>query len=845
MFYTNVACVGENILYRGVTKEGKRVRQKIKYKPKLFVKSNKPSEWKTLLGEPLEQIDFQTIKDARDFVKKYEEVENFPIYGNTRYENALVSEMFQKNIPWDRSKLCVATLDVEVESENGFPEPEFANEKITAITMHVFGTYHVIGTKDFAPHRDDITYYKCEDEFELINKFIDLWTEYYPDLVTGWNIKYFDIPYIINRILRLFGEDKAKRLSPWLKIVEREDKFNKMGGKPRKYFIIYGVSAVDYLELYKKFIPKKQESYRLDYIASVDIGERKIDYSEYDSLHQLYKLDYQKFIEYNVKDVELVIRLDDKLGLLDLALTLAYNARVNYEDVFTQVRMWDSIISNKLMKRKIIIPPKRDIAKDNQYMGAYVKEPQIGQWNWVVSFDLNSLYPHLIMQFAISPENIVDVEDFNIDDFFAICKDPTALPDSGTHKTLDMLKKHNLCVAGNGAVFQRVSGFLPEIMEEMYNDRSKYKKKMIEMQKKREKTSDPEQKAAYDKDISRFNNLQLAMKVCLNSAYGTIGTPHFRFFDIRIAEAITLSGQMCIRWIIDRMNDYMNEILKTEGVDYVIASDTDSIYLNLGKVVETYIPNEKNKKKIINMLDRFCEDRLQKHIDKSFADLAEHLNAYSQKMIMKREVLADKGIWTAKKHYILNVYNSEGVEYTEPKIKTVGMEMVKSSTPGFFRDRLKSAVKIILNGTEEELVKYITKVREDMMNVPIADISFPRGTNDIGKWDNSETIYAKGTPIHVRGALVFNNLLESHHVTKRYEKIRDGDKIRFIYLKEPNPSRSNIIAFVNVIPEEFGVKQYIDYDTQFDKAFIKPLEIITNVIKWKTKEVSSLDAFFT
>lgn len=867
MFYTNVSVIGDNILYRGVTKEGKRVRQKLKYKPRVYVKSNDEVEtkWMSLMKEPLKQIEFESIRDARDFLNRYKDVSNFPIYGNTRHETAFIADNFKKAIPWDRSKLCVAGLDIEVNSSNGFPEAHLANEKITAITMNVYGKYYVFGCNEYKQHRDDVKYHHCEDEMELISKFIDVWTHFYPDIVTGWNIQFFDMPYLINRILKLFGEEKAKKLSPWGKFVEREEKFDKFGGgKPQPYYLIYGVAILDYIKLYKKFVLKKRESYKLDYISFVELGERKTDIEEYETLHRLHSENFQLFIEYNVRDVELVVRLDDKLKLIDLALTLAYNARVNYEDVFAQVRMWDSIISNKLAQKNIIIPPKRDVEKNSQYVGAYVKEPQIGLHRWVVSFDLTSLYPHLIMQFAISPENLVDVKEFDIDEFYAICahggieglrknieERPTdeklvALGETGTFKTLCMLKENNLCVAGNGALFKREVGFLPEIMEEMYSDRSKFKKKMINAEKLREKSlDDPEAMVQITKDISRYNNLQNAMKVCLNSAYGTIGTPHFRFFDIRVAEAITMSGQMCIRWIIDQTNAYMNKILETDGVDYVIASDTDSIYLDLGAVVDKFIPKEKNKKKIINMLDKFCADRLQKFIDSSFGELAEHLNAHSQKMLMKREVLADKGIWTSKKHYILNVYNSEGVEYATPQIKAVGMSMVQSSTPSFFRERMKKAVEIIMNGTEDDLCEFIEKVREDMMTVPMTEISFPRGTNDIGKWGDQDTTYSKGTPIHVRGSLIFNKLIESHHLEKKYEMIRDGDKVKFIYLREPNTVRSNIISFVNRLPPEFDLDSFVDYDMQFEKAFVKPMELITKVIGWKTKQSSSLDDFFS
>lgn len=846
MFYTNITNVGDNILFRGV-KNGKRIRQKIKYKPKLFVRSNKPSKWSTLNGDPVEEMPFLSIRDARDFVKQYEGVSNFTIYGNVRYDYAFVSDMFPDDIDWDISQLCIAYIDIEVGSENGFPDPEHAYEAITAITIFISGIYYVIGCGEYTAHRDDVKYIKCSDEFELVDKFIDIWTLHYPDIVSGWNIKFFDFPYIINRIKRLFGEEKIAKLSPWAKVDGYKVNFK---GREHSCYDMMGISLLDYYELYRKYSPNpNQESYKLGHIAAVELGETKIDYSEFENLHQLYRLDYQKFIEYNVKDVELVCRLESQMRLIELAMTLAYDAKVNYEDVFSQVRMWDTIIYNTLKRKHIVMPPKKEAKKDEQYAGAFVKDPIIGMHDWVASFDLNSLYPHLIMMYNLSPETLLDGDSLN-DELrkFIGNHGPKISVDNLLLKSIptETLKNNKVALTPNGQLFNiSKQGFLSEIMETMYEDRAMFKNKAIEAKKQLQVTVSESEKAELKRQISRCNNIQLAKKVTLNSAYGAIGNAYFRFFDIRIAEAITLSGQLAIRWIENKLNDYLNKMLKTNNVDYVIASDTDSIYLNLGGLVKKFISDSSDKKKTIRMLDKFCDEKIQPFIDASYQELADYMNAYAQKMKMKREALADRAIWTAKKRYLINVYNNEGVEYKEPQMKIMGLEAIKSSTPNACREKIKEAFKVIVEKDEKAVMKFIAEFREEFKTLPVQDIAFPRGVNGLAKYHDDKTIYGMKTPIHVRGSLIFNNQISQRGLDKKYEKIKEGEKIKFIYLKEPNTIRSDVISFISSIPKEFDLEKYIDYDTQFEKSFLEPLKIVLDCINWKAEKQNSLEDFFS
>ena len=843
-FYTNICVSGKFILFRGVESD-KRVRRKIEYKPTFYLPSQHKSEFTTLDGEYVKSINPGTIPDCREFLKRYESVDNFPVFGNNRYEYAYIADEYPDDILWDVSKILIAYLDIEVGSENGFPEPRDANEAITAITIKVKDNYFVFGCGDYSKHRDNVYYAKCRDELDLIRRFLDLWTRWHPDVVSGWNIETFDIPYLVNRIKKLLGDDEAKKLSPWNRINEHEAYIM---NRPTQVYEMSGISILDYIQLYRKFTYSQQESYRLDNIAHVELGEKKLDYSEFETLHQLYKHDYQKFIEYNVKDVELVEKLEDKMKLIELALTLAYDNKVNYEDVFTQVRMWDAIVYNYLKKKNIVIPQMKRGDKKSAYEGAYVKEPILGMHEWVASFDLNSLYPHLIMQYNISMETIIEPEKYN-DNMRGLISNIKINVDTLLNQEVDtsILKEINTTLTPNGQLFKiNRQGVMPEIMDNMYKDRTRYKKLAIEAKKKIETVLEDKNQVEYlEKQVARYNNLQLAKKVTLNSAYGALGNQYFRFFDIRIAEGITTAGQLSIRWIEKKINEYMNNLLKTQDADYVIASDTDSIYLNLGPIVKKFYPELNDSKKIIKFMNKVCEEKIQPFIDNSYGELADYVNAFQQRMEMKRESLADKAIWTAKKRYILNVYDSEGVAYAKPKLKIMGLEAVKSSTPSACRQKIKEAINIIMTQTQDDLHKFIEKFRHDFKTLPAEDIAFPRSVNGLSEYSDAASIFKKGTPIHVKGALVYNHFLRAKNLTKRYQLIQEGEKIKFIYLKQPNIFNNNTLAFLSGIPKQLGADQYIDYDLQFEKSFLEPLDIILSAIDWNTEKIDSLDGFFS
>ena len=830
-FYTNVQMVGDQILIRGY-EDGKRFSNRDVYKPTMFVSSKRETKYKTLTGDYVEPVKPGTIKETREFISKYDGVDGFKLYGFERFIYQFISDNYPEDqIEFDISKIKLVTIDIETKSENGFPDVESASEEILLVTIQDYTTKEIItwGTKSFNNTHDNVDYRLCNDEHHLLNSFIQWWIENTPDVVTGWNCEFFDIPYITGRLNRVLGSKLMKRLSPWGLVTQSD-----IVVRGRKNFIvdIGGVSVLDYMRLYK-WSPgtPNQESFRLDYIAQQELGQQKLDHSEFDTFKDFYTKGWQKFVEYNIIDVKLVDRLEDKLKLIELALTMAYDAKVNYQDIFFQVRLWDCIIYNELKKRNIAIPQKVGSKKDEKYAGAYVKEPIPGKYDWVVSFDLNSLYPHLIMQYNISPETLIEQ------------RHPSATVDRILSEEINFELYKDNAVCANGAMYRRDKrGFLPELMQKYYDERVIYKNRMIKAKKAYEKNPSK----SLEKEIARCNNIQMAKKISLNSAYGAIGNQYFRYYKLENAEAITLSGQVSIRWIENRMNQKINHILKTKDTDYVIASDTDSIYLNLGPLVEViYKEREKTTESVVGFLNKICEVEFEKYIESSYETLARYVNAYDQKMIMKRENIADRGIWTAKKRYILNVWDSEGVRYSEPKLKIMGIEAVKSSTPAPCRKAIKDALKVMMSGTEDEMIDFIDQFRKKFRSLPPEEISFPRTVSDVVKYKGRNAIYEKGTPIHARGSLLFNHHIKRLKLEGKYSLIGNGEKVKFCYLRSPNPIHENVMSFIQDFPREIGIEKYIDYDLQFEKSFLDPLKIILDVIQWNVEKTASLESFFS
>ena len=837
-FYTQVSRISNSICYRGY-EDGERVTYRKPFKPTLYVTSKNPNaQWKTLEGRPVDPMQFDDMKEATQFLKKYEGVEHIQVQGNSNYAAQYIQEHFPHEIKYDPTLVKVANIDIEVASDDGFPEPEKAEREVQSIALKYFGlpTVYVWALKaggkydptktqlDMDP--SDIVYIECGGEVDLLLKFLQFWnaSDTSPDVVTGWNVRMFDIPYLVNRVEKMIGAESVKKFSPWG--IVREKQVTRMG-RQSQVFELVGVETIDYWDLFQKFgnlIYGVQESYKLDNIANVVLGEKKLSYEEHGNLFTLYKEDYQKFIDYNIKDVLLVEKIDDKVQLMNLCMMIAYKGGCNYQEAFGTTQLWDTYIYRELCLQKKVVPPKVD-RQLTEIAGGYVKAPQVGRHAWVVSLDLNSLYPHLMMQYNISPETVVDrrTANVNVDNCLGQTRPDSILPDHA--------------IAANGIHFRKdIRGVIPSIIDGLYGERKVIKKEMLRV------TQLTEEGKMDGKELSSLDASQMAIKIMMNSLYGAMANRWFRYYDPRCAEAITLSGQLSIRWAEKAVNDYMNKVLSTKDEDYVIAIDTDSVYMNFGSLVEKMGMTDRDK--ITRVIDQIVEEKFIPLIEDSYNDLAYYMDAYENKMVMGREVIADAGIWTAKKRYILNVLNSEGVQYAKPKLKIMGIEAVKSSTPASCRDALKGLFNILIGGTEDNTQKAIAIFNTHFVTLPPQDIAFPRGVSDIGKWKHPDTIYMKGTPIHVRGALLYNALLKELDLERKYTPIKDGEKIKFLYLNPKNPIKENVIAFPDYLPEEFDLHKYVDHKLMFEKAFMNPVNPILDAIGWKPEPTVSLEDFF-
>jgi DNA polymerase elongation subunit (family B) len=828
-FYTNFTQHMGSVLLREVV-DGKHVSSRVKLRPSLYIRAPEGSapEYRTIFDEPVAKVDFDTVREARDFLETYKDTKGFDVFGSTSWAYAAMNERYPGSVDFDPKQVCVAFTDIEVKSDQGFPEPKDALWPITSIALSVRGTMHVFTCVDYPGDTSHMAFHKCDDEAELLVKFLEVWNSYPIDVVVGWHIHFFDVPYLVNRIERVLGPDKSKLLSPW-GIVNSREVWN--NGEDQTVYTIVGISVVDYEQAYIKFRHKPQESYSLNHISHVELKAKKLDYSEYGSLNELYAKNPKKFIDYNVRDVTLMEELDKKLGFLDLIFTIAYYCKITYDDCFGTVKMWEALIHNDLMDRKIVVPARKGGQKLD-FEGGYVKDVQAGRHDWLVSFDFDSLYPHLIMALNISPETLVgsiprltvdEILDGKLDDY------RTQIGDR--------------CVTGSCHLYDKSKqGFFPRIMQHLYDQRKVNKKRSSTAHAAAVLEKDPAKKTALETEYTRYHNLQLAMKYALNSGYGAMSNAYFLWFDMRMAESVTLSGQVAIRWVARDTDAYLRRVTGGKR-DTVVAIDTDSIYVRFDELVKKMGLDETDKRGVVKFLDQACDVKMKKVIRASCDSWDRYLNAVPGKLNMKREKISESAIWVAKKKYAQLTWIDEDVRYEEPKMKFTGLEVVKSSTPAACKTRMKEAIKLMLTSTETDLQRYIREFRVEFEKMRFEDVAAISGVNGIKKYTTDEG-YVKGTTMHARAAITYNKLLEERGLSNKYPLLQDGDKIKYCQMKVPNTFGEDVFGCGVVLPEELDVAKYIDWDRQFDKVFVKPLKLLMDVIGWSAEKRASLSSFF-
>jgi DNA polymerase elongation subunit (family B) len=831
-FYTACAIKGNKILVRGY-KDGVRFTDSVSFKPSLFIKSDKETKYKTLNGIGVKRMVFDTLYDCREFLKQYEDLNDSPIYGNTDFVTQYLLETYESEVVYDLSQIKIAYFDIETETEGGFPDLRNPNEKINIIGVRISGVNYAITEKQVSIPNCKLILVSSEKE--LIQKFFELLRKEDIDVLTGWNVKLFDIPYIIGRA-RLFFDDKE--IQSWLPFNLMKERETNIGGTDYRLFEFPGYTTLDYMDLYKKFSGTSQESYALNFIAKAELDEQKLDYAEYGSLREFYTKDFQRFAEYNIQDVELVEKLDNKLRLIDLAVSIAYEAKIPFDVVFFATRIWGTICCDYLLRKDIIPPIQTSYAKDDQFIGAYVKDVAPGLYKNVVSFDATSLYPSIIMGWNISPETCIKKDaSLSADDFLR-----------SKRKDIPNLVKQasdqNACLSCNGSMFtNNIRGFIPILIERTFNQRKEAKNKMLELEKEYEHSKDVNLLPR----IAALKIRQSVKKILANSLYGCLGNPAFIYSSPELATAVTVTGQVIIRTAENCMNGYIRQLTKDNDKDYVIAVDTDSVYLNIDDII-TQIQQKTNITDLTDFVDKICEQKIQPELKKEMDILTKTLNCSENKIFFKREAIASAGMFIAKKRYALLVQDLEGIRFEEPKLKIMGLETARSSTPAIVRKKLKDCIKIILTKTPEELRQYVNEFYDEFMVLPISDVAAPRGVKGINKYSDNTKIYQTGTPIATKAALLYNSYSKKIGIDKQYAAIKENDKMKFVFVKVPNPygmaGKDAVMGFINSPPKEFNLEKYIDRKKQFEKTFGEPLDNILQAINWKLNAQVSLESFF-
>lgn len=809
-------------------------------------------EYKNIYGQPLKKRVFESPNEMRDFVREYQDV--IKISGMTKPEYQFIADHYpDRPLGFDFSKISLVNIDIETEIGYGFPDPQVAEQAINAITVSKIGTMSTVTwtTCDYNAALDDERSLDnkiilCGTERELITNFLSWWNTERPDGIVGWNIEGFDLVYMVNRFSQIVGS-QTNMLSPI-----HEHAYRPISKRPhpttgKDMVKIEGLAILDYLEVFKKFDFSSPPDYKLETIAQQVIGEGKVDYGEYDNLKDFYQNNPTKFVRYNIKDVLLVNKMDNALNFLLLAYTLQYWSKCNTQDIFGQVKFWDIYIFNFCQQHSLIIPPSKNVTPF-PLEGAYVAEPKLGRHRWIVTFDLTSLYPMTLQQYNMGPETLIRGTQRRPGLLDSFIRMDDNIPE------LQEARQLKAAIAANGAMFSREQqSVLFMVVDELFNKRVEYKTAMKQLEKQYEQmkhdNAPADELTTVHNRIMALNAQQMAMKIAINSLYGALGNEGFRYYDPSIAEAITQSGQLAVQFIAHQISMFLDQELGIKkGLDRWIYTDTDSVHFCLEDFVDKITQGNEAKydrQKIVDVIDAYCKNKIEPFIAAKYQELADYMNAYQNKMHMKREVIVDRGMFRAKKNYVLQVYDNEGVRYEKPKLKTMGVETARSTTPQFVKDALLESYREMLNGTNLKLLDKIAAFKLEYMKQPVDVIATPRGVNDMDKWIDSDGSYKNRIPYHVRASHEFNRLIREAGLND-IPPIQNGDKVRIVAVVPRSPVDGNYIAYNgNQLPKELNLEQYVDRESLFTKTFLSPVESFTKHMGWKHIDEFSVDDFFS
>ena len=821
--------------------EGNRVKFDLDFDPYILLES-KTGDLESIFNTKLKKKEFKTQFERSKFVKESNIkriFENIPAS-----QQFLIDNYWNTNTDEDFSKfpLKVMFIDIETFSNNGkFPDIQNPEDVINLITCYdsISERYITFGLKPFeSSHIKDkkVKYIHCKSEEILLKTFIKFWEMDYPDVVSGWNSSGFDMPYIVNRIAVVLDEEWQKRLSPIGRIYEKAKKKVKFGEPPIQ-IIIEGVSSVDYMVLYQKFKLDKQESYKLDYIAEVELGEQKLEYEG--QLWELALNDWKTFVDYNIKDVELLVKLDDKLRYMKTLRFLANIGLSNIEKAIDTVPIMNGALAVQARKRNQFIPTFQRTIKDGKNPGAYVRVPKIGLSENIVSFDANSLYPSVMISLNLSPETKIGSYE-EIDGVYKIHHVNGTTYQLSSDNFKKYIEQEEICTTEAGFLFsQKRKGIVPEYLDWLYSERKKMQKLYKECKSRLENGDDmdSDERSVLLANLNRYDSVQYAYKINLNSLYGYMGNAYAPMGDDDIASSVTLTGQS----VIKKSADLFVESLKNRHPDIdnftlqesIIYGDTDSIYISL-KCLNQYGVSLISGDSINPVFYEYC-DYIENYLNDNMSLWArDYLKSKDPRFVFKRETICDAGIFLKKKYYVLHMIDDEG--FKTDKFKYKGVSVVKTTMPKKLKPYLKEIIETMIITKNKNLTDDLFKqAYETFKKLPIEIISRLSGINTFDKYTNDcdgfEKI-ASRMQEHMRAAHYHNEILKALNLEGKYPKLKQGDKIRYVSVKKPNKFNIDVVGYGSKYPDEFSDIFKIDYEQMFENLMFRNIDFFYKAVGW-------------